>query len=144
MAVKVQDLPTTTTGSTSDYLIKDKAAGGSGATQKMTIASFITNFLQSLFNAKQDVLLYTPEDVANKDTDSTFAANSDTKYPSQKAVKTAVDLKIPLTYLDTDTTLAANSDTKIATQKATKAYADSLGTDLDFYLVSALRSLTNN
>jgi hypothetical protein len=32
------------------------------------------------------------EDVANKDTDSTFAANSDTFYPSQKAVKTALDL----------------------------------------------------
>ena len=42
---------------------------------------------------KQDALGFTPEDVANKDTDSTFAANSDTKYPSQKAVKTAVDAK---------------------------------------------------
>lgn len=29
--------------------------------------------------------------IANKDTDATFAANSDTKYPSQKAVKTYVD-----------------------------------------------------
>lgn len=36
---------------------------------------------------------YVPENAANKDTDSTFAANSDTKYPSQKAVKTALDLK---------------------------------------------------
>lgn len=35
------------------------------------------------------------EDVANKDTDSAFTANSDTKYPSQKAVKTALDLKAP-------------------------------------------------
>lgn len=34
---------------------------------------------------------YTPEDVANKSIDPTFAANSDTLYPSQKAVKTALD-----------------------------------------------------
>ncbi len=126
MAIKVQDLPTTTTGATGDFLIKDKVAGGSGATQKMSIASFISFFFQSLFDAKQDVLAYTPEDVANKDTDVTLAANSDTKYPSQKAIKTYSDLKIPLTYLDTDTTLAANSDTKLATQKAVKAYADQL------------------
>lgn len=33
---------------------------------------------------------YTPENVANKDTDGTLAANSDTRYPSQKAVKTAI------------------------------------------------------
>lgn len=47
---------------------------------------------------------YAPENVANKDTDSTFAANSDTKYPSQKAVKTAVDGKQPL---DSDLTAIA-------------------------------------
>lgn len=34
---------------------------------------------------------YTPEDVANKSIDPTFASNSDTLYPSQKAVKTALD-----------------------------------------------------
>ena len=36
---------------------------------------------------------YTAENVANKDTDGTLAANSDTKYPSQKAIKTYVDGK---------------------------------------------------
>ncbi len=36
---------------------------------------------------------YTPEDQNNKDTDGTLAANSDTKYPSQKAVKTYADTK---------------------------------------------------
>lgn len=36
---------------------------------------------------------YVPENVANKDTDGTLAANSDTKYPSQKAVKTYIDAK---------------------------------------------------
>lgn len=34
---------------------------------------------------------YVPEDSANKDTDGTLASNSDTKYASQKAVKTYVD-----------------------------------------------------
>lgn len=38
-------------------------------------------------------LPYTAEDVANKDTDGTLSANSDTKYPSQKATKTYVDNK---------------------------------------------------
>lgn len=39
---------------------------------------------------------YVPENVANKDTDGTLAANSDTKYASQKAVKTYADTKAPL------------------------------------------------
>jgi len=54
-------------------------------------------------SAKQDALGFTPEDVANKDTDGTLAANSDTKYPSQKAVKTYVDNATP--------TIANASDT---------------------------------
>ena len=36
---------------------------------------------------------YTPENQNNKDTDGTLSANSDTKYPSQKAVKTYADTK---------------------------------------------------
>lgn len=72
------------------------------------------------------------EVTSNKDTDGTLAANSDTKYPSQKAVKTYADTKqAALGYTaensankDTDGTLAANSDTSYASQKATKTYAD--------------------
>ena len=60
----------------------------------------------------------------NLDTDGTLAGNSDTRIPSQKAIKTYSDTKIASTYLDTDVTLAANSDSKIATQKATKTYAN--------------------
>lgn len=37
---------------------------------------------------------YAPEDVANKSVDGTFAVNSDTLYPSQKAAKTYVDAKV--------------------------------------------------
>lgn len=39
----------------------------------------------------QPSLGFTPENVANKDTDGALTANSDTKYPSQKAVKTYSD-----------------------------------------------------
>lgn len=42
---------------------------------------------------KQAALGYTPEDVANKDTNTSLGA-SDAKYPSQKAVKTYVDDKV--------------------------------------------------
>lgn len=37
---------------------------------------------------------FTPENVVNKSTDGTFSANSDTLYPSQKAVKSYVDEKV--------------------------------------------------
>jgi hypothetical protein len=43
---------------------------------------------------------YAPENVANKDTDGTLAANSDTKYASQKAAKTYSDTKIPKSLVD--------------------------------------------
>jgi hypothetical protein len=36
---------------------------------------------------------FVPEDVSNKDTDGTLAANSDSKYPSQKAIKAYVDAR---------------------------------------------------
>lgn len=39
---------------------------------------------------------FTPENVANKDIDGTLAANSDTKYASQKATKTYVDTGLAL------------------------------------------------
>lgn len=60
------------------------------------------------------------------DIDATMAANSDGKVPSQKAVKTALALRISTSALDTDTSLSANSDLKVATQKATKAYVDQI------------------
>lgn len=47
--------------------------------------------LQTALNAKEDLLGYTPEDIANKTTDGTLSADSDTLYPSEKAVKTYVD-----------------------------------------------------
>jgi len=40
------------------------------------------------------------EEVSNKDIDTTLAANSDVKYPSQKAIKAYVDAKASLTIAD--------------------------------------------
>lgn len=47
--------------------------------------------IAALQTGKQDNLGFTPEDVSNKKT--SLADNSDTFYPTQKAVKTAVDAK---------------------------------------------------
>lgn len=49
---------------------------------------------------------------------------SDASKPVSTAQQTALDLKVPTSYLDTDIALTANSDLKVATQKATKAYVD--------------------
>lgn len=57
---------------------------------KLTSNEVDGNF-QFLDDNKQDSIGYIPENSSNKDTDGTLAANSDTKYPSQKAVKTYVD-----------------------------------------------------
>lgn len=52
----------------------------------------VTDTEKSTWNGKQDALGFTAENVANKKTDLTD--NSDIYYPSQKAVKTAVDGKL--------------------------------------------------
>jgi hypothetical protein len=51
--------------------------------------------INSNWAVTQNNLGYVAENSANKDTDSTMAANSDVKYPSQKAVKTALATKEP-------------------------------------------------
>ena len=81
----------------------------------------------------QPLLGYTAENVANKDT-TTALGTSDTKYPSQKAVKTYVDAAIAaLTDDDTSFELLINKDTtvtlgtsntKYPSQLAVKTYVD--------------------
>lgn len=77
----------------------------------------------SNWNILNSNITYVPEDVANKDTDVTLSLNSDTKYPTQKAVKTYVDLRELSSNKSTATTLGA-SDILYPTQKAVKTYID--------------------
>lgn len=86
---------------TNDDIIQRK----SGAWTNRTMAQLKTDLVLTksdvgLSNVTNDAQLKS----ADLDTDSTFAANSDTKIPSQKAVKTAVDGKQPL---DSDLTTIA-------------------------------------
>lgn len=66
---------------------------------------------------------YAPEDSANKDTDGTLAANSDTKYASQKATKAYADTKQPLDS-DLTTIAAANNGSVLAATTASFLTAD--------------------
>lgn len=50
--------------------------------------------IDTLLGGYQAALGFTAENVANKDTDITLSANSDTKYASQKAIKAYIDGKI--------------------------------------------------
>ena len=61
------------------------------------------------FATKQDALGFTPENVTNKKT--SLVDNSDTYYPTQKAVKTAVDAKV--------TGAASSTDNELAVYNAT-------------------------
>lgn len=78
------------------------------------------------------------------DTDSTLAADSDAKVPSQKAVKTALGLKLNASALDTDTALAANSDALVPTQKATKAYVDQIVASQDAMVFKGVIDCSSN
>lgn len=70
------------------------------------------------FSAKQSALGFTPEDIANKDIDGTFAANSDVKYPSQKAVKTGIANHAALTTTHgVSGNIVGTSDAQVLTNK---------------------------
>jgi hypothetical protein len=63
-------------------------------TGSQTNTTGIGGDVQTALNAKQASLGFTAENVAKKDTDTSLAANSDTNYPSQKAVKAYADTKL--------------------------------------------------
>lgn len=56
------------------------------------------------------------EDIANRETDSTFASNSDSRYPTSKAVKAAIAVLAAL--ITTNTTNISTNTTNIATNTA--------------------------
>jgi hypothetical protein len=95
--------------------------------------SDITSLTTDL-SGKQPSLGFTPENVANKDTTTTLGT-SDTKYPSQNAVKSYVDTGLggkqnslgftPEDAANKDTTTSlGTSDTKYPSQNAVKSYVD--------------------
>ena len=80
-----------------------------------------TSSIQTQLNSKQASLGYTAEDSANKDTDGTLAANSDTKYASQKATKTYADTKLAKSSNLSDVSNAATSFSNIKQNASTSA-----------------------
>jgi len=84
---------------------------------------------------KQDALGYTPENVDNKDTDVTLSANSNTKYPSQKAVKTYADTKVSPDGTQTLTNKRINPRTTAITSSSTPTPDVST---TDEYIITAL------
>lgn len=94
------------TGDETTSTIKTKLGSASSSTD-----GYLTSADWTTFNGKQAALGFTPEDVANKDTTTTLGT-SDTKYPSQKAVKTYVDTglgtKIGSVSADTAPSLGGN------------------------------------
>lgn len=91
--------------------------------------------VDTAISGKQDALGFTPENVANKDTDGALTANSDTKYPSQKAVKTYADTKADLS---TAQTFTNKRITPRIQSEASSATPTPNGDSYDQYCLTAL------
>lgn len=104
--VSATNLSGTNTGDETQSTIKTKL--GAATT---SVDGYLTSTDWNTFNNKQNALGFTPENVANKDTDGTLADNSDTKYASQKATKTYVDTQV-----------ASKSDKNITLDRKTASY----------------------
>jgi hypothetical protein len=104
--VSATNLSGTNTGDETQSTIKTKL--GAATT---SVDGYLTSTDWNTFNGKQNALGFTAENVANKDTDGTLAANSDTNYASQKATKTYVDTQV-----------ATKSDKNITLDRKTASY----------------------
>lgn len=79
-------------GTTEDPLSHVTKPITSTVLHKDNTAAHLNPVKEARWDGKQDALGFIPENSANKKT--TLADNSDTYYPTQKAVKTAVDAKV--------------------------------------------------
>jgi hypothetical protein len=104
---------------------------GTGATAGPAVSLSIrtaTDSVDGLLSPGDRVAFGAKENSSNKSTDGTLGANSDTLFPTQKAVKTYADGlnigKEVTSNKSTDGTFASNSDTLYPSQKAAKTYVD--------------------
>lgn len=105
------------------------------------------NAVHDALALKQNSLGYTAEDVANKDTTTTLGT-SDTKYPSQKAVKTYIDAAIAaLGTMATQSAASVNitggtiTGTRVSprTDSTTSSATPTINTDnVEQYMITAL------
>lgn len=75
------------------YRVSGGGGGGSSTWGGITGTLANQTDLMAALNGKQASLGFTPENVTNKSIDGTLATNSDTKYPSEKAVRTFAEAK---------------------------------------------------
>lgn len=103
---------------------------------ELSYLSGVTSNVQTQLNGKLSAFGYTPEDVANKDTTVTLGT-SDTKYPSQKAVKTYVDTNLSIIPTDTKepTGFVDASTTTISVVDGTRTFTVApTGASFDVYV----------
>lgn len=89
---------------TGDIVLDKTDVGLNNVDNTSDINKPISTATQDALDLKQDSLGFTPENIANKSTDGTLVDNSDTLYPSQKAVKTYVDSSISAGVVDATST----------------------------------------
>ena len=96
-------------GTTEDLLSHVTKPITSTVLHKDNTAAHLNPVKEARWDGKQDALGFIPENSANKKT--TLDDNSDTYYPTQKAVKTAVDVKVTGAASSTDNELAVYNGT---------------------------------
>jgi hypothetical protein len=84
------DLTTHIADTTNPHAVTKDQVGLGNVDNTSDLNKPISTATQAALNAKQDLIGYVPEDVANKST-NTSLGTSDTLYPTQNAVKTYVD-----------------------------------------------------
>jgi hypothetical protein len=144
------------TGSTANRVltvdISPKLGQSSTTTTELGYLSGVTSNIQTQLNGKQASLGFTPEDVANKSTD-TALGTSNTLYPTQGAVKSYVDtglngkqntLTNPVTGTGTNNEIAAFNSTGSTITSLTTATYPSL-TELSYVkgVTSAIQTQIN-
>ncbi len=111
------------------YISVGGTLGGTPVLAGYSIRALVNNPQQNAANwgILNVGLGYVPENVANKSTDGTLSANSDTLYPSQKAVRTYVNsISAPTPTLQQVTTAGATTTSNLVVNQLATAVGSSL------------------